>query len=137
MEINRRGFTLIEILIVVVILAILAALVIPKLLPQTEKAYIAEAQQMLGAMVRQQNRSEAWVAVGTTGFSAIGMTNPDMTNWTYTCSTTACKAVRASGSYSGSAILLDNTARPAWSQTAAGGTFLSYTCVPATGCKSA
>ncbi len=137
MKIKRRGFTLIEILIVVVILAILAALILPKLLSQPEKAYIAEASQMLGTMVRQENNQEAWVAVGTTGFSAIGMTNPDTTNWTYTCSTTACKAVRASGSYSGSAILLDNTARPAWSQTAAGGTFLSYTCVPATGCKSA
>ena len=79
MKIKRRGFTLIEILIVVVILAILAALILPKLLSQPEKAYIAEASQMLGTMVRQENNQEAWVAVGTTGFSAIGMTNPDTT----------------------------------------------------------
>ena len=51
---RRRGFTLIEILIVVVIMAVLAALIIPRMLTSPERAMVAEANQMIGAMVRAQ-----------------------------------------------------------------------------------
>ena len=44
---NRRGFTLIELMIVVVIIGILAALAIPKFLKVTGKAKIAEAKTIL------------------------------------------------------------------------------------------
>ena len=51
---NQKGFTLIEIIVVVVILAILASLILPRMLQQTERANIAEAQQYLGAIRRSQ-----------------------------------------------------------------------------------
>lgn len=51
---NNRGFTLIEILVVVVILAILAALVLPRFFEQSARAEITEAQEMLGALRRAQ-----------------------------------------------------------------------------------
>jgi len=54
MKLNKKGFTLVEVLIVVVILAILAALILPRLLSQPERAVIAEAQQMLGRLRRAQ-----------------------------------------------------------------------------------
>jgi len=41
---DRRGFTLIEILVVVVILSILAAVIAPRLIGRTEDARIAEAK---------------------------------------------------------------------------------------------
>lgn len=44
----RKGFTLIEILIVVVILAVLAAMILPRFANQTERAAAAEAFQVLG-----------------------------------------------------------------------------------------
>lgn len=44
---SRRGFTLIELMIVVVIIGILAALAIPKFMKVTGKAKVAEAKTIL------------------------------------------------------------------------------------------
>jgi len=44
---NRRGFTLIELMIVVVIIGILAALAIPKFMKVTGKAKVSEAKTIL------------------------------------------------------------------------------------------
>ncbi len=52
----RKGFTLVEVLIVVVIIAILASLIVPRMLMQTEKAKAAEALQMIGAIKRAADR---------------------------------------------------------------------------------
>ena len=52
MKNSKKGFTLVEVLIVVVIIAILASLIVPRMLMQTEKAKSAEAFQMLGAIKR-------------------------------------------------------------------------------------
>lgn len=121
---NRKGFTLIEVLIVVVIIAILAALILPRFLGQSERAYIAEAQQMLGAMKRgQQNYMDSVGAstgqtVATCGatqaacnsseWRIIGMTMPsDQSSYNYACTTTTCTATRSStNTYNGATITL-------------------------------
>lgn len=51
---RATGFTLIEVLLVVVIIAILAALILPRFMNMTERAVIAEAQTQLGAIKRGQ-----------------------------------------------------------------------------------
>lgn len=47
-----RGFTLIEIMVVVVILSILAALIVPKLMSRPDEARVVAAQQDIRAIVQ-------------------------------------------------------------------------------------
>lgn len=53
---NRKGFTLAEILIVLLIVAILAGMVLPRLLSQGDKAVAAEAVSIIGAIKRAELR---------------------------------------------------------------------------------
>ena len=48
---NPRGFTLMEILVVVVILSVLAAVIVPNVMDKPEQARIAKANSDIGALV--------------------------------------------------------------------------------------
>jgi general secretion pathway protein G len=48
----QRGFTLIEIMVVVVILGVLAALVVPKLMGRTDEARIVAAKQDIATVMQ-------------------------------------------------------------------------------------
>lgn len=45
---NKRGFTFVEIMVVVIILGVLAAMVLPKFMGRTEEARVNAAQSQLG-----------------------------------------------------------------------------------------
>ena len=53
---NERGFTLLELLMVIVIIAVLAAMALPQYIRATEKSRGAEALQLLGAVRTSQER---------------------------------------------------------------------------------
>lgn len=96
---KKKGFTLVEVLIVVVIIGILASLILPRLLQQPERARIAEANQFLGVLRRAQlNRLDstgaaAYVAIAgnvDANFAQLGMQTPGLADadgpfFTYTC----------------------------------------------------
>ena len=101
---NIKGFTLLEILIVIVILAIMAALVVPRMMSRSNTAYVAEAQRTLGSMKRMQNSFADidgsignWVTISNgnvaSEWSKISMVPPNSPNWNYSCDTSQCFAV--------------------------------------------
>ena len=93
----EKGFTLVELMIVIVIVGILSAVALPNFLDQTGKAKLTEAQGKVSAGLKQAQT--IWVEQGNfngvscadIGFTNAGTDNdPDYTenNWTYTCTPT-------------------------------------------------
>ncbi len=76
---DERGFTLIELIMVLVILGILLALALPAYLGTRRKAYLAEADQNL-----QEMRTQAWLHYVEKqtwdGFTGTPASSP---NWSY------------------------------------------------------
>jgi type IV pilus assembly protein PilE len=92
---NEKGFTLIELMIVVVIIGILAALAIPRFMRATTKSKQSEAKQILKQIYTMQHayRQEynAYWGNGTTasaaataGFARIGVDIMTTARYTYT-----------------------------------------------------
>lgn len=109
---QKRGFTLIEVLMVVVIIGILAALIVPRFASAPEKAIVAEGNQMLGSIIRAQTANvdagggfteiTADNATDNTVWGRVGMRAPGTAvasgagpKFTYTCSSPNCIATRS------------------------------------------
>ncbi|MFH1800192.1 MAG: prepilin-type N-terminal cleavage/methylation domain-containing protein [Candidatus Omnitrophota bacterium] len=106
---KQKGFTLIEVLIVVVIIGVLAALIIPRFLTAPEKAIVAEANQMLGSIIRAQQANIDTggpfvsitdnITVATWGKLQMNIPGAAVVSgagakFNYTCTTPNCTAVR-------------------------------------------
>ena len=110
MKRGSRGFTLIEVLIVVVIIGVLAALIIPRFLTAPEKAIVAEANQLLGSLIRAEQANidigSPFVAITDNATAAtwnkLSLQPPGASvqsgagaKFTYTCTSPDCSAVRS------------------------------------------
>jgi len=116
---TQKGFTLVEVLIVVIIIAILASLLLPRMIAQPERAYIAEAQQLLGTIRRAQQTymdltsTSSYIGVtssNSTNWAKLGMSQPSSTAFTYSCGAggTSCVATRSSGTMANATITLND-----------------------------
>jgi prepilin-type N-terminal cleavage/methylation domain-containing protein len=103
---NAKGFTLVEVLVTVVIVAILAAVAIPRYNSYVKNAQISEGQsmcQLIGAAVIQVHNNGTTLT-GTSDWTDLGITNPSDNNWSYsfpdlagTASLTNTYAISATG----------------------------------------
>lgn len=69
---KNKGFSLIELLVVVIILGILSAVALPNLFGQVEKARTAEARRFLGVLNRAQQAFFFERSTFATTFSQLG-----------------------------------------------------------------
>ncbi len=133
---TQKGFTLVEVLIVVIIIAILASLLLPRMIAQPERAYIAEAQQLLGTMRRAQQTymdltsTNTYIGVTSTtdtNWAKLSMSRPTSTAFTYSCGAggTSCVATRSSGTMANATITLNDSG--SFSCGGTGGSNASYT----------
>jgi prepilin-type N-terminal cleavage/methylation domain-containing protein len=70
----KRGFTLLELIVVIIIIGVLAALGIPQYIRVTEKARQAEGVRSLGALRAAQQRYYARYSGYTTGLGNLDVT---------------------------------------------------------------
>lgn len=115
----RRGFTLVELTIVVILIAILAALAIPQFTKVQERAKMATAKAKLDMVRKSQGIYHTLTDEYTTDFSLLATEVPEVTeakldneDWDFEVdsadeSSFSASATRERGQYSGSAITIN------------------------------
>ena len=110
MRTEKKGFTLAEVLIVVVIIGVLAALIIPRFTGQSERAVVAEAVSMLSAIRQAEEAYNLGNGSYTNDLNLLDINIPGGIKFGYGVDGGGNgTATRSSGIYSGTTITLTIT----------------------------
>lgn len=123
MKMGKKGFTLIELIVVVIVIGILATIAIPQYLKATEKAKGGKARNAMGLIAQAEKLyradSDTYIASGTGSFAGdfedyVELNEVDGdTDWTYAvtgdASTFIITATRSSGAYASSTMTLNES----------------------------
>lgn len=81
----QKGFTLVELMVVIVIIGILAAMAIPKFLGATNKTKVSEAKPVLKEIYTLQSAHQIEKGVYSSSASTLGFASPSgVSRFTYT-----------------------------------------------------
>ena len=110
------GFTLLELMIVVIIIAILAAIALPQYLKTAERSRAAEALQILASIRAAEHRYRVENGAYTAGLANLDIDvpgfngNPASPNWTFTTGAAAganAVATRSAGAFQNATVEMD------------------------------
>lgn len=103
---NKKGFTLTEVLVVIIVVAILAAISIPLYGKVMRRSRVGDAMRVLGIAAARQEVVFVDTGKYATNFSELGApvrglsgTSAEISNFTYTMSDNCIVATRAFDSY--------------------------------------
>jgi len=115
----KNGYTLTEVLMVVVIIGVLASMLMPRFMAQPERAAVAEASGFLGSirqgeMAYRLDTNLYLSPSAASDWAKLGLDAPSGTKWTYTvvggdpatAGTGTATAKRVGGDYDGKTVTL-------------------------------
>ena len=100
----EKGFTLVELMIVIVIVGILSAVALPNFISQTDKAKATEAKSLAKAYLSNlhiaslESASAVSTATKKVNGSPSGACPIDANDWAYVCTTSSITATNANAS---------------------------------------